>query len=204
MQKTRESIIQILKSRGQATVDELSQELELTSVTVRHHLEILRHEGLVAPPQPLRRAGPGRPQHLYRLTDEASDLFPKNYDLLTTEVLREMTECLPPEEMDRALERIAERMARQASIPRDSDFSTQVEATVQFLNTLGFMATVEEVDNRFVLHIANCPYERVSRHRPEPCAIDTALLSQLLGDEVVDIEQDADPTGHCTYVFSTD
>jgi predicted ArsR family transcriptional regulator len=124
--------------------------------------------------------------------------------LLTIEVLREMTECLPPEEMDRALERIAERMARQASIPRDSDFSTQVEATVQFLNTLGFMATVEEVDNRFILHIANCPYERVSRHRSEPCAIDTALLSQLLGDEVVDIEQDADPTGHCTYVFSTD
>lgn len=204
MQKTRESIVQILKSRGQATVDELSRELELTSVTVRHHLEILRHEGLVAPPLPLRRAGPGRPQHLYRLTDEASDLFPKNYDLLTTEVLREMTECLPPEEMDHALVRIAERMAQQASIPRNTEFSVQVEATVQFLNTMGFMATVEEEEGRFVLQIANCPYERVSRQRSEPCAIDAALLSQLLGDDSGSIEQQLNPTGHCTYIFSAD
>ena len=63
MQKTRESIVQILKKRGQATVDELSRELGLTSVTVRHHIEILRQEGVVDSPEPLRRSGPGRPRH---------------------------------------------------------------------------------------------------------------------------------------------
>ena len=88
MQETRERIIHILKTRGQATVDELSRELGLTSVTVRHHLEILRQEELIAPPEPLRRTGPGRPQHVYRLAGQASDLFPKNYDLLALEVCR--------------------------------------------------------------------------------------------------------------------
>ena len=50
MQSTRERILNILKERGQATVDDLSQELGLTAVTVRHHLDILRGEGLIASP----------------------------------------------------------------------------------------------------------------------------------------------------------
>ena len=74
MQTTRQRILEILKEKRQATVEELSEELELTPVTVRHHLEILRGEGLISAPSVLRRPGPGRPQHTYALTEAAGDL----------------------------------------------------------------------------------------------------------------------------------
>ena len=50
MQLTRKRILDILKEQGHATVDELSDKLKLTAVTVRHHLDVLRTEKLVEPP----------------------------------------------------------------------------------------------------------------------------------------------------------
>ena len=44
MQKTRRLILDYLKEHGQATVDELAEILGLNSVTVRHHLDILRRQ----------------------------------------------------------------------------------------------------------------------------------------------------------------
>ena len=202
MQKTRESIVQILKKRGQATVDELSRELGLTSVTVRHHIEILRQEGVVDSPEPLRRSGPGRPQHLYRLTGESSDLFPKKYDLLAKEVLREMVACLSPEDVERAIERIAQRIAENARVPEDAGFAGRLEATIEFLNELGFMAfTGDDEQGRLLLHVSNCPYENVSREYPEPCAIDHHLLGLLLGDGFSGVERVATDDGRCVYTF---
>jgi len=202
MQETRERIVHILKTRGQATVDQLSRELGLTSVTVRHHLRILHNDGLVAPPLILRRSGPGRPQHLYRLTGEASALFPKRYDVLAREALEELARNLSPAEVRRAAERIARRIAAQAQIPEDADLPSRLEAAVDFLNDWGYLASVEVGGGGgFLLHIYNCPYERVARDRPEPCEIDLHLIPLLVGARPQRIEQIAQGDGRCTYVF---
>jgi predicted ArsR family transcriptional regulator len=203
MQKTRENIIGILKTRGQSTVDELSRELGLTSVTVRHHLEILRSEGLIASPEPLRREGPGRPQYLYRLSEQAAELFPSHYDLLAQELLKEMGDSMAPAEVGDALERIAERIAGQARMPRNADLSTRVEALVEFLNEQGYMASSEEdADGRILLYVRNCPYERVARKTPAPCVIDSHVLSRLLENEFSRVESFAKGDRRCVYVIS--
>ncbi len=60
MQETRQRILEIIKMRGQATVNELTRELGLTAVTIRHHLDVLHRAGLIGPPQILRNR-PGSP-----------------------------------------------------------------------------------------------------------------------------------------------
>ena len=66
MQETRQQIIDILKQRDQATVDDLAADLDLTPMTVRHHLGILEEQQLVvAEPQ---RGKVGCPHDLYRVT----------------------------------------------------------------------------------------------------------------------------------------
>jgi predicted ArsR family transcriptional regulator len=203
MQETRERIIHILKTRGQSTVDELSRELGLTSVTVRHHLEILRQEDLIAPPEPMRRTGPGRPQHVYRLASQASDLFPKNYDLLAIEVLREMEQTLSLKQMMAAVERIAGRIAEQAGVEGNVSRATRLQVTLQFLSDLGYLPSTEEDDDgRLLLRIANCPYERVARDRAEPCQIDSRVLSKLLGYEPRRVQEIPRGASHCVYVLA--
>jgi predicted ArsR family transcriptional regulator len=202
MQKTREQIVHILKTRGPSTVDELSEALGLTSVTVRHHLEILRNQDLVDEPEPLRREGPGRPQYLYRLAEGAEQIFPSGYDVLAAELLREINTFLPPEEVDALTDRIAQRMASQAYVSQEMDFETRLQAVVEFLNDRGYMASTERDEQGHVLlHIYNCPYDRLTERSGVPCDMDARLLSNLLHRKFSRVKHAAKGDQHCTYVI---
>ena len=200
MQTTREHILHILKERDQATVDELSREIGLTPVTVRHHLDVLRGEGLVAAPVVRRRKAPGRPQHVYTLTENASSHFPKKYDHLASLLLQEIRLSLSSAETHQILHRIGERMARQVTLPNTEDFEARMVTVVAFLNTQGYLARWEEqVEGGYLLHLANCPYEQVVATNDEVCALDVALLTCLLGAPLERIRWSAHDERQCTY-----
>lgn len=202
MQATRERILNILKEHGQATVDELGRELGLTAVTVRHHLDILRRERLVAAPVVHRRKTPGRPQYAYTLTEEASTFFPKKYDHLASLMLSEVHSRLPPAEVDRMMQRIGEHIADQVALPDEDGFEARLVATVEFLDGQGYLARWERRDDGdYLLHLANCPYERVARQYREVCVIDLTLLTRLLGMSPQRIAWAVQGDHECTYVI---
>lgn len=200
MQETRQRILEILKIRGQATVNELTRELGLTAVTIRHHLDVLHREELIGPPQILRKPGPGRPQHIYRLAGEAENLFPKKYDRLTDAILEELEERFSQEELCAIVDRVAERMARQ--VPAEGDFATRVGALLEFLNGLGYLATSEKEDGSYRIVVANCPYERVARRHALPCMVDVQLISRVTAVEPERVEQIATGSERCVYRLS--
>ena len=203
MQATRERILNILKERGQATVDELSRELDLTTVTVRHHIDILRSKGLISAPHAHRRKAPGRPKHVFTLTDKASDLFPKRYSQLISQILGEVRAQFSPDQVDQMMQHIGERMAEQATIPSQGNLQARLVAAVKFLDELGYMAQWKQNDDGdYLLHVANCPYEGVSRQEREVCAIDYAMLTRLLGAPPERITSVAEGDHQCTYIIS--
>jgi predicted ArsR family transcriptional regulator len=207
MQVTRERILNILKERGQVTVDELSQELGLTAVTVRHHLDILRGEGLISTPLSRRRKAPGRPKHVYTLTEKASGLFPKRYDHLTAQILDEVRLRFSPDEVAQMMKRIGERIASRAALPSGDDFEIRLIAAIEYLKELGYMPSWKrDGDGGYILYIANCPYERIALRDREVCAIDMAMLTRLLGTAPRRIASAAQGDHQCAYVVhpSTD
>jgi len=197
MQETRQRILEIIKMRGQATVNELTRELGLTAVTIRHHLDVLYRDGLIGPPQILRKAGPGRPQHVYRLAGEAEELFPKKYDRLTDALLEELEARMSPEELDAVINGVAERMARQVSA--EGDLGTRLGALLEFLNGLGYLATAQEGEGGYRIVVANCPYERVARRHTLPCKVDIRLIALVTGVEPERVQQIATGDEHCVY-----
>ena len=50
MQSTRQEILEILKEDREATVEDLASRLELTPMTIRHHLNVLQAQNLVVAP----------------------------------------------------------------------------------------------------------------------------------------------------------
>jgi len=181
MQVTREHILKILQERGQATVDELSEELQLTSATIRHHLDTLRGEGLVEAPSIRRRSTPGRPQYIYTLTEAADQHFPKNYAGLANMMLSEIKERLQPEQVDDVLHSIARRIAGEfLPGPAGEDFENRLNRAVAFLNDKGYMASCAKNEAGFSLQITNCPYRNVAHTHAQICKIDKSLISQLL------------------------
>ena len=186
MQETRRSILEILRKRGQATVDDIVQELRqqrsdaITSVTVRHHLNILQEEDLIATHELRRRSTPGRPQHVYALTDKAHSHFPNNYQRLAQGLLHELQKHVPPEGVNVILEGVAHQMAQEACIP-DAPMQERLKLAVEYLSEHGYEATWECADSGYVLHTVNCPYHSVANGGVALCDMDMRLIATLLG-----------------------
>lgn len=206
MQATRQRILELLRDRRSMTVDELASEVGLTPVTVRHHLEVLKTEGLVESPEVRRRDAPGRPQHTFRLTQSAQSHFPKNYEGFAKLMLSEIRDQLPEDELQRVLAGVAGRMAAEAAVPGPgSPASERVEAVVRYLTDRGYEASWEtRADGSNVLRTRNCPYHDLSRSDSAFCSLDLALATRLLGATPVIEERISAGGTSCAYVVAPD
>jgi predicted ArsR family transcriptional regulator len=203
MQSTRQEILEILKEERQATVEDLAKRLELTPMTIRHHLNVLQAQGLVAATTVRRSQKVGRPRLVYALTDQADDLFPQSYGELATHLVSEIKETMGPEETEAIFRRIAERISQEAppALPGQT-FEERLDQVTSFLGQQGFIMRWEKGDDGYVLANINCPYRQVTRQHPEVCAMDTELLQQLLGvePEPLGTLREGDPVCSCRLV----
>ena len=203
MQSTRQRILEILQERKHVTVQELGEAVELTPVTIRHHLDVLRGEGLVDAPRAIRRPGPGRPQYVYGLTEAADEHFPKNYHGLANLLFDEIRERVAPAEMEQIMTRVAQRMADQAPPPRPGASPQEImEAVVSFMNDRGYVARWEEnPKGDYVLRANNCPYKHVAQAHSEVCTMDVHLISRLAGVPPQRLSHMTSGDDSCTYLF---
>ena len=186
MQQTRRHILDILREYGEATVDDIVTELqkrrgkEITAVTVRHHLTRLQNDNLITSPQMRHRNTPGRPQHIYTLTEKAFGQTPTNYQYLADNLLQTLREHLPADGVNVILEGVASRMADDASIPV-VPLRQRLNLVVEYLNRQGYHAHWEESDDGYILHTSNCPYHALAENDQALCEMDIRLVSTLLG-----------------------
>lgn len=201
MQPTRKRILEIMRQCEVCTVETLASTLSLTTVTVRHHLDILAKEGLVEMTETRRRETPGRPQHSFRLTACAHERFPKNYAGLSLLMLDEIKENLSASQLEAMLRGMAMRMAAEARLPSaEAKPELRLTAAVNYLNERGYVAEWTQEDEHFVLRTRNCPYHEVSKQHHELCNMDLMLVSQLLGAQPSRRERMAEGDPVCSYV----
>ena len=198
MQETRQLILEYLKKHEFATVNALSDELGLTSVTIRHHLEILRAEGYITDPQVKHCDRPGRPCYVYGLTTMAADLFPSNYCGLVSALLTAMEDVTPKERQLVLRAAGKELAAGKGELPTDSD--ERLLYTSNYLRKLGFVSRWErDAEGHDQLHICNCPYQYAVVSHPELCEVDKAMLQELTEAEVVHLSAAVDAETLCIY-----
>ena len=181
MQSTRQEILEILKEEGQATVEDLAERLELTPMTIRHHLNVLQAQNLVVASKVRRSKKVGRPRLVYTLTDAADDLFPQSYGELARYLVSEVKETVGEEETEAIFARVADRVASNAPPPiPGQDFEGRLTQVIDFMEEQGFISRWEKTDEGYVITNINCPYRSVSREHDEVCIMDTQILNQLL------------------------
>jgi predicted ArsR family transcriptional regulator len=200
MQPTRKRILEMLRDCQTCTADSLAEALEITTVTVRHHLEVLAKEGLAEMKEVRHRERPGRPQHAWSLTPCALERFPKNYQSLSLLMLDEIKESLSAEDMQRISRGVASRMAAQAHIPANAKPEQRLKAAVNYLNECGYAAEWERHGKNFVLRTKNCPYHEASKQHSELCNMDLMLVAQLLGTTPERRERMSEGDVVCSYV----
>jgi len=208
MQQTRRHILEILKEHKEATIDEIVTALsarigKITAVTVRHHLEILRGDGLVAAPTVRRRSAPGRPQYVYALTERAADHFPNNYQGLASGLLQQIKDHLSPEQVAQILDGVAVEMIDEAMVP-DAPLEVRLDHVVAYLNNHGYTASWNRKSEGHILSVTNCPYEQVTCSNPELCKMDKRLIDGVLGVRTHRLSSKLEDGDACNYLVPTD
>ena len=202
MQETRQQILSILRETGQATVDSLATALDLTPITVRHHLSILLGEGYLTAQQVRRKVG--RPHYVYSLTEKASDLFPQGYHLLTARLLEELKSMIGEDGTRVLLARLADKLAATiGSQVEERTIEDRLDQAARLLVAEGFLARWEKADDGYILYELNCPYRRVIERHPEVCTMDQHFLSTVLNIGVEKIDCITTGGGRCTYQIHT-
>jgi predicted ArsR family transcriptional regulator len=186
MQETRRYILDILRHQGQITVDGIVETLrnkygkDITPVTVRHHLNVLQQEGLITEPDLRHRSTPGRPQHVYMLTEKAHQLFPNNYQQLVSTLISQLNTQLSPEHTNVIFEGVADQMAAAIDIP-DVGVEQRMDIVVEYLTQLGYDAYWENCEQGYTLHTRNCPYHQIAQNNESLCSMDLRLITKLIG-----------------------
>ncbi|NJL57365.1 hypothetical protein HC928_21170 [bacterium] len=207
MQETRQHILEILKARGQATVEEIVADLrarrgEITAVTVRHHLTRLQESNLITAPRLRYRNAPGRPQHIYALTEKAAEYFPNNYQQLTQHLLAQIQAACPPSRRQRDSRKVlAETMAGEMVDFDTLPFDERIKGVLDYLNERGYKAYTEQTEGGVILHTSNCPYHEVAQHTEDLCNLDMRLIATLIGVVPRRIARIAEGDTTCAYLI---
>jgi predicted ArsR family transcriptional regulator len=209
VETTRQTILEILRRRKQATIEELTRLLGLAPATIRRHLDILMRDSLVSVGQVRRETG--RPHYVFSLTEVGEDLFPKNYIRLTNRLIEEIVDLDAEETQGRSglelaelvFEKMAERMAETyASRVTGTTLEERLEEVVNLLSGEGFIFEWRPGEGGCYLLGHGCPCRRVADAHTQMCSHDQRLLATLLRAEVEPVEQSAtaeEETTCCAY-----
>jgi len=204
----RRSVIDALKQRGEASVDDLAADLSMTPAGVRQHLATLGQEGLVTS-RPVARpdGGRGRRHRLYALTARSEPLFPKAYDELANDLLRhasaEDATLVERIFVRRRDQRVVDARSRVDPLP---DLAHQVTELARILDEDGYLAEAEALDDgRFRITEHNCAILAVASRHPSACRSEIEFLQTVLPTAQVErVSHIVSGAHQCAYLVTPD
>jgi DeoR family transcriptional regulator, suf operon transcriptional repressor len=197
--KTRERVLKALLTQERCTVNELAEAVKINPISVRHHINRLEIEGLVASAE--ERHGVGRPRMVYFLTESGRERFPTRYIQLTLRLLEQLKGTMPRAMVNRMFAQMAEEMA--AGYQSDLEHLTieeRLDVVTELLSGEGFSVEWERQGEYFQIHEKNCPYFHVGQNHPEVCSVDQTLISTILNVPAQKIQCLLQGDNHCTYI----
>jgi DeoR family transcriptional regulator, suf operon transcriptional repressor len=182
----REVLNQLLEHKLGATLDDLIASVGLSRTAVNQHLMTLEKEGYVRKAAP-RKTG-GRPQNVYVLTEEGTNLFPKQYSWFSKLLIQTLREQIGEERVSQYMYDLGVKLSA-GLIPRlvGKNRIERIAEIVKIMNETGFIArttTPEDSDKLPRVECMNCVYHDLSKDYPEVCRFDIGFLSGLMGAEV--------------------
>lgn len=173
-------LMSLLHGPDGLSADRLSESLKISTNAVRQHLAVLERDGLVA--RAGRKPTRGRPEHLFVLTDQGREIFPRHYLMLAESLIVEMGETLGDQEFRTLMRRVGEKAAHENG-PRGSGKAVTLSETASAMKQAGYEAQMSpDANNEIVAH--NCVFHQLAARYPAVCEFDLGFLEETTGKKV--------------------
>jgi predicted ArsR family transcriptional regulator len=177
----RQRFLTYFQKNHNATANDLSRAFGVTPADVRHHLRVLKSEGLVEVVELMKGGGRGRPEKVYGLSRLARG---DNLHLLVDALLVEYIGTMPPRESDPILERLATQLMGDFRQNDRDPLARKLARCIEQMNKMHYGSRWEAHASGPRIILESCPYASVINTHPELCQLDKKLFEKYLGGSV--------------------
>ena len=156
---SQDKILYQIKRLGPLSVKSLAENLDISTMGIRQHLEQLSEKELITA-LPEESQARGRPVKPWKLTEKGHARFPDAHAQITSDLIRSVREVLG----EPALEKIIEKRTTetyeqyQLSMEKHHSLLDKAEELVRLRSSEGYMAEVIEEDDGDLLFLEHhCP-----------------------------------------------
>jgi len=177
----------LLQNKEGLTVEDLSKGLGITDNAVRQHLTALERDGMVARGE--TQSTGGRPEHLYGLTIAGQELFPRHYSWFAELLVDSLREEQGNDALRKRLEGMGKAVGSQvaARLTSIKDRAERIRALAGIMRELGYQSgSIDPAEEKLpAIEAVNCVFHSLAKRYPEVCHFDLAMMSEVVGRDVI-------------------
>ena len=200
---TKEQILELLKKYGSMTIMELANELKITEMAVRRHIQTLEREKLIR--SEVKKQTMGRPSKVYQLAEHGENFFPKKYKEFCLELLYGLKEAGQEQLILEILQKRKERLLENyKSKHKHERFEEKLERLKRLQEMEGYMPQIEQSNGWVHFKELNCPFVDLSKEFPQICQAEIEFIKDFLDINQLKVETSM-LEGHtcCHYMIDT-
>ncbi|MCL1123788.1 helix-turn-helix transcriptional regulator [Shewanella surugensis] len=177
--KTSEKILQTLKIKGPQTAKVLADELALTTMGVRQHLQGLEESGDVVFED--KKALRGRPTRYWSLTTQSNSHFSDRHPELTVQLIDSVKTIFGDEGLEQLIEHreLASLELYLAAMKKKDSLLDKLSVLEKLRTDEGYMASIEQEGDIFWLLENHCPICAAASQCLNFCRSELQLFQRL-------------------------
>ena len=181
--KTIEKILHKMKHDGAVTAKDLAQELQLTTMGVRQHLQSLEDEGWVMFYDV--KAKVGRPTRHWELTSKGNQRFANHHDGLSVQLIDSIEHTFGTEGLSQILsQREAHTFKHyQHALCHCQTINEKLNTLVELRVQEGYMAKWQSDAESYWLFENHCPIQRAAERTTVLCQSELNIFQRLFGEQ---------------------
>jgi DeoR family transcriptional regulator, suf operon transcriptional repressor len=185
----RRAVLYALRRRGEASAEQIAEQLDMTVSGARQHLSALIRDGFVESAETeAREPKRGRRPLVYAATTAADALFPKAYGELTNELLGYL-DGTDPQLLDALFAQRREHriVNAQARLEPKRGLGAKVTELARILDEDGYLASSERVSPGVYLIVEhNCAIWAVAQRYGQACTSELDFIRSVLPEATVE------------------
>lgn len=170
----------MLKSQGALTAKTLANELQLTTMAVRQHMQALEQSGDVDFKD--EKAPRGRPTRYWSLTEQSNELFDDRHDELTVQLLDSVIAIFGDDGLEKLISHRESTALVNYRLALADKYSVEEKLTAlaKVRSDEGYMATVEQDGDIYWLLENHCPICAAASKCQNFCRSELQIFQTLL------------------------